>query len=94
MNNKLDSIIKRVKVFVADTLPFATPSYRLRYRPLGKEDVREYEVSRPFGKSRRRLTCYCYGRGVRSFLRERIVDREVLAFSNRNRPRNERRNRA
>ena len=77
----MKTIINKIKLAVADSKlgGFLFPIYKITYQPKDKE-AQEYITSRPFGKFKDGITTYCYGKGIRSFRYDRILNREVVKF--------------
>jgi hypothetical protein len=79
----MKALLNKVKLAIADSKlgQFANPVYRLKYRPYtdqGNKEVESYIVSRPFDGWKDGFTAYCFGKGVRRFRFDEIVDREVV----------------
>jgi hypothetical protein len=77
----MKTIINKIKLAVADSKigGLLFPIYKITYRR-PKGDVEEYTTSRPFSKFKDGIKVYCYGKGIRSFRYDRIVDRQVVKF--------------
>jgi len=81
----MKALLNKIKLAIADSQfgKFANPVYRLKYRPYteqGNKEVQTYLVSRPFDKFRDGITTYCFGKGVRRFRFDQIVEREVVSI--------------
>jgi hypothetical protein len=79
----MKALLKKIKLAIADSKfgQLSNPVYRLKYRPYteeGNKEVYDYLVSRPFDGFVNGFTAYCYGKGVRRFRFDEIVDREVV----------------
>ena len=79
----MKALLNKLKLAIADSkLGLLTnPVYRLKYRPYtdhGNKEVYDYLVSRPFDGFANGFTAYCYGKGVRRFRFDEIVDRQVV----------------
>ena len=79
----MKALLNKLKLAIADSKigQFTNPVYRLKYRPYtdeGNSEVYDYLVSRPFDGFANGFTAYCYGKGVRRFRFDEIVDREVV----------------
>jgi hypothetical protein len=79
----MKALLNKLKLAIADSkLGLLTnPVYRLKYRPYtdqGNKEVYDYLVSRPFDGWKDGFTAYAFGRGVRRFRFDEIVDREVV----------------
>ena len=80
---KMKALLNKLKLAIADSkLGLLTnPVYRLKYRPYtdhGNKEVYDYLVSRPFDGFENGFTAYCFGKGVRRFRFDEIVDRQVV----------------
>jgi hypothetical protein len=81
----MKALLKKIKLAIADSKlgQFSNPVYRLRYRPYadqGNKEVHTYYVSRPFDLFANGITAYAFGKGVRRFRFDEIVDREVVSL--------------
>ena len=79
----MKALLKKIKLAIADSKfgQLSNPVYRLKYRPYteqGNKEVYDYLVSRPFDGFANGITAYCFGKGVRRFRFDEIVDREVV----------------
>ena len=79
----MKALLKKIKLAIADSKfgQLSNPVYRLKYRPYteeGNKEVYDYLVSRPFDGWANGFTAYCFGKGVRRFRFDEIVDREVV----------------
>ena len=79
----MKALLNKLKLAIADSkLGLLTnPVYRLKYRPYtdhGNNEVYDYLVSRPFDGFANGFTAYCFGKGVRRFRFDEIVDRQVV----------------
>jgi hypothetical protein len=79
----MKALLKKIKLAIADSKfgQLSNPVYRLKYRPYteqGNKEVYDYLVSRPFDGFKDGITAYCFGKGVRRFRFDEIVDREVV----------------
>ena len=79
----MKALLKKIKLAIADSKfgQISNPVYRLKYRPYteqGNKEVYDYLVSRPFDGFKDGITAYCFGKGVRRFRFDEIVDREVV----------------
>ena len=79
----MKALLNKLKLAIADSkLGLLTnPVYRLKYRPYtdhGNKEVYDYLVSRPFDGFENGFTAYCFGKGVRRFRFDEIVDRQVV----------------
>ena len=79
----MKALLNKLKLAIADSkLGLLTnPVYRLKYRPYtdhGNKEVYDYLVSRPFDGFANGFTAYCFGKGVRRFRFDEIVDRQVV----------------
>jgi hypothetical protein len=79
----MKALLKKIKLAIADSKfgQLSNPVYRLKYRPYtdeGNKEVYDYLVSRPFDGWVNGFTAYCFGKGVRRFRFDEIVDREVV----------------
>ena len=82
---KMKALLNKVKLAIADSKlgVITNPVYRLKYRPYtdqGNKDVETYYVSRPFDGFKNGITAYCFGKGVRRFRFDEIVEREVVSL--------------
>jgi hypothetical protein len=77
----MKNIIDRLKLSIADSKigNFLNPVYELKYKPENK-DTSTYLTSRPFDRFEEGITAYCFGKGVRRFRYDRIVERRVLTL--------------
>jgi hypothetical protein len=81
----MKALLKKIKLAIADSKlgQFSNPVYRLEYRPYtdqGNKEVHTYYVSRPFDLFANGITAYAFGKGVRRFRFDEIVDREVVSL--------------
>jgi hypothetical protein len=81
----MKALLKKIKLAIADSKfgQLSNPVYRLKYRPYtaeGNKEVYDYLVSRPFDGWVNGFTAYCFGKGVRKFRFDEIVDREVVSL--------------
>jgi hypothetical protein len=81
----MNNTIKKIKLAIADSKfgQLSNPVYRLKYRPYteqGNKEVYDYLVSRPFDGWKDGFTAYAFGKGIRRFRFDEIVDREVVQF--------------
>ncbi len=79
----MKALLKKIKLAIADSKfgQISNPVYRLKYRPYteqGNKEVYDYLVSRPFDGWTNGFVAYCFGKGVRRFRYDEIVDREVV----------------
>jgi hypothetical protein len=79
----MKALLKKIKLAIADSKlgHFSNPVYRLKYRPYtdnGNKEVYDYLVSRPFDGWVDGFTAYAFGKGIRRFRFDEIVDREVV----------------
>lgn len=78
----MKALLKKVKLAIADSKLggfLTTPVYKLTYR---RKDggIGVYRVSRPIDRYPNRMTAYAFGKGIRSFCYEGIIDREVVSL--------------
>lgn len=75
------NVINRIKLAIADSKigTILNPTYELKYTPEGKE-TQTYITSRPFDRFEGGIITYCFGRGVRRFRFDRIVERKVVSL--------------
>lgn len=81
----MKALLNKVKLAIADSKlgVLTNPVYRLKYRPYaeqGNDEVHTYYVSRPFDGFANGITAYCFGKGVRRFRFDEIVEREVVSL--------------
>ena len=81
----MKALLKKVKLAIADSKlgHFTNPVYHLEYRPYtdqGNKEVHTYHVSRPFDLFPNGIIAYAFGKGVRRFRLDEIVDREVVSL--------------
>ena len=81
----MKALLNKVKLAIADSKlgVLTNPVYRLQYRPYtdqGNKEVYDYLVSRPFDGWVDGFTAYCFGKGVRRFRFNEIVEREVVSL--------------
>jgi hypothetical protein len=79
----MKALLNKIKLAIADSKlgQLTNPVYRLKYRPYtkhGNTEVYDYLVSRPFDRFKDGITAYCFGKGVRRFRFDEIVDRKVV----------------
>jgi hypothetical protein len=82
---KMKALLNKVKLAIADSKigQFTNPVYRLKYRPYtdeGNKEVHTYYVSRPFDGFSTGIVAYAFGKGVRRFRFDEIVDRKVVSL--------------
>lgn len=77
----MENILNKIKLAIADSKigSVLNPVYELKYTPEGK-DTETYTTSRPFDRFEGGITTYCFGRGVRRFRFDRIVERRVVSL--------------
>lgn len=73
--------INKIKLAIADSKigSFLNPVYELKYTAGGK-DTETYTTSRPFDRFEGGITAYCFGKGIRRFRFDRIVERRVVSL--------------
>jgi hypothetical protein len=81
----MKALLNKIKLAIADSKlgVLTNPVYRLKYRPYtdhGNDEVHTYYVSRPFDGFANGITAYCFGKGVRRFRFNEIVEREVVSL--------------
>ncbi len=81
----MKALLNKIKLAIADSKlgVITNPVYRLKYRPYtdqGNKEVETYYVSRPFDGFKNGITAYCFGKGVRRFRFDEIVEREVVSL--------------
>lgn len=81
----MKALLKHIKLAIADSKlgKYANPMYRLKYRPYsdrGNDEVHDYYVSRAFDSFPNGMIAYAFGKGVRRFRYDQIVDREVVSL--------------
>lgn len=78
----MKNIINQIKLAIADSKlgNILNPTYQLKYTPEGKNDTETYLTSRPFDRFEGGITAYCFGKGIRRFRYDRIVERKVLSL--------------
>ena len=81
----MKALLNKLKLAIADSKlgQFTNPVYRLKYRPYtdeGNTEVHTYYVSRPFDGFANGITAYCFGKGVRRFRFDEILEREVISL--------------
>ena len=62
--------------FRMNTTTFTIPTprkFRLKYRTSANE-TKDYEISNPISKTDKTFTAYAFGRGIRSFRLDQILD--------------------
>jgi len=79
----MKALLNQIKLAIADSKlgQLTNPVYRLKYRPYtdqGNDEVHTYYVSRPFDNFKNGITAYCFGKGVRRFRFDEIVERKVV----------------
>lgn len=77
----MKTLLEKIKLAIADSKlgSVLNPIYELKYKSGGK-DMETYQTSRPFDRFEGGITTYCFGRGVRRFRYDRIVERRVLTL--------------
>jgi hypothetical protein len=81
----MKALLNKIKLAIADSkLGLLTnPVYRLKYRPYtdkGNTEVHTYYVSRPFDGFATGIVAYAFGKGVRRFRFDEILEREVVSL--------------
>ena len=81
----MKALLNKIKLAIADSRigKLTLPIYRLKYVPYadkGNKEVESYLISRPFDAFKNGIVAYAYGKGIRAFRYDRIVDREVVSL--------------
>ena len=77
----MENIVNKIKLAIADSVVgnMMNPTYELKYTPADKE-TETYVTSRPFDRFEGGFVTYCFGKGIRRFRFDRIVERRVLSL--------------
>lgn len=71
--HKIVTLNEFIAIMSAPAMTFPEPAkYALEYRRSDGQ-IRSYTVSNPIEADDEKITCYAYGRGVRSFLKAQVI---------------------